>query len=79
MKQYITSVAAMNAAFCELGLAEQEIYGLSIVRTEGLYELRFCTDFTAYDCYVSAEDGEVVGIDSRPIAPDTAMRKRAGA
>lgn len=79
MKQYITSVAAMNAAFCELGLAEQEIYGLSIVRAEGLYELRFCTDFTAYDCYVSAEGGEVVGIDSRPIAPDTAMRKRAGA
>lgn len=71
MKQYITSIAAMNAAFYELGLAEQEIYGLSVVRADGLYELRFTTDFVAYDCYVDAADGTVLGIDTRPLAPET--------
>lgn len=79
MKQYITSAAAMNAVFDELGLTGQEIYGLSIVRADGLYELRFTTDFTAYDCYVTADGGEVVGIDSRPIAPESVCSVRAGA
>ena len=54
MKNYISSMAAMNAVMNELGLDGQEIYGLSVVRADGLYELRFCTDFTAYDCYADA-------------------------
>ena len=51
MKNFISSMAAMNAVMNELGLDGQELYGLSIVRADGLYELRFRTDFTAYDCY----------------------------
>lgn len=77
MKQYITSLAAMNAAFTELSLTGQEIYALSIVRADGLYELRFATDFVAYDCYVDAADGAVLGIDTRPIAPESARYESA--
>lgn len=72
MKNYISSMAAKNAVMNELGLDGQEIYGLSVVRADGLYELRFCTDFTAYDCYADAVSGEVLGIDTRPITPETA-------
>lgn len=71
MKNYISSMAAMNAVMNELGLDGQEIYGLSVVRADGLYELRFCTDFAAYDCYADAVSGEVLGIDTRPITPET--------
>lgn len=76
MKQTITSIGALNAAFCALGLEQQEIYGLSIVRAEGLYELRFATDFVSYDCYVDAASGEVLGIDTRPLTPEPACAQR---
>lgn len=70
MKNYISSMVAMNALTNELGLDGQELYNLSIVRADGLYELRFCTDFIAYDCYTDAVSGEVLGIDTRPITPE---------
>ncbi len=78
-KDYIGSMTALNALMHELGLDGQELYGLSAVRADGLYELRFCTDFTAYDCYVDAHSGQVLGIDTRPIAPEPARPACMGA
>lgn len=80
MKNFISSMAAMNAVMNELVLDGQELYGLSIVRADGLYELRFCTDFTAYDCYADAYSGEVLGVDTRPVMPEPAgAARRMGA
>ncbi len=78
-KEFISSTAAINAVMNELDLAGQEIYELSVVRADGLYELRFCTDFIAYDCYADAFSGEVLGIDTRPLTPETDTAARLGA
>ena len=79
MRDFISSAAAINAVMNELGLAGQELYELSVVRADGLYELRFCTDCVAYDCYADAFIGEVLGIDTRPLAPEPAPAARLGA
>ncbi len=63
----VSADAAVLAAAAYAGLDSRELGDLSILRADGLYEVRFTSDWTQYDCYVDETDGEVLGFDSRPL------------
>ena len=65
--QNIPANTAVQAAAAYAGLSVSELSDLCVLHSDGLFEIRFDTDWMRYDCYVDDADGEVLGFDCRPI------------
>lgn len=50
----------------DVSAAEFQAQCLCAENGRGLYELDYSTEYMEYCCYVSAEDGAVLGFDLRP-------------
>jgi len=64
------SLAALNAVVAYAGLENYDIYGLTVVRQDSLYEIGFCTDVMEYCFLVDADTLETLGFDSSPVEPE---------
>lgn len=65
-------VSKKNMAICaaahEAGVTEQEMKNTLVSNQNGLFEVRFTTEWMMYDCYVDEESMEVLGFDYRPLS-----------
>lgn len=64
----ISAYTAVLAAIAYAQLTEEETSDISVRRIDGLYEIRFSSDWSEYDCFVDELSAEVLGFDSRPLS-----------
>lgn len=57
---------AVNAVLKETGLTPAQARFAQIDRADDVYHLFFRTDWMKYEAYVSAQSGEVLGLDMEP-------------
>ena len=67
MKYNITSAEAMAAAIEYTASATEKVFDRHMTAANGLYEISFRTLFMAYEVYVDAANGEVLGCDFAPV------------
>ncbi len=68
----ISANTAILAAVTYAKVSEDEASDVSVRHSDGFYEVMFSTDWMEYDCFVSEDNAEVLGFDSRPL-PEHAM------
>lgn len=61
------SLAALNTAVAYAQLDNYDIYALTVICDNGLYELSFSTDVMDYRFFVEVENLEVLGFDASPV------------
>lgn len=61
------SMSILNTAISYADLENYDIYGLTVLCDNGLYEVSFYTDVMDYLFYVEASTLEVLGFDSAPV------------
>ncbi len=57
---------AVQAVLTQLDLSPADTRFLSLEREDAFYRLVFRTDWMKYEAYVSAESGELLGLDQEP-------------
>ena len=62
----ISYLEAVSAVLKETGLTPTQARILRIDREKDMYHLFFRTDWMRYEAYVSAQSGEVLGLDQEP-------------
>ena len=62
----ISYLEAVNAVLKETGLSPVQTRFVRIDREDDSYHLFFRTDWMRYEAYVSAESGEVLGVNMEP-------------
>lgn len=67
MNNTITFNNAVNNALAAAGLKSHDIIANNNLLRDGYFEIYLLTEWLEYDIYVDAENGEVVGFDSRPV------------
>ena len=67
MNYNITSAEAMAAAIEYTASATEKVFDRHMTAANGLYEISFRTLFMAYEVYVDAQSGEVLGCDFCPV------------
>lgn len=67
MNYNITSASAMRIAIEYTGSAFEGTSHRHAAFSDGLYEISFRTMFMAYEVYVDAQSGEVLGCDYMPV------------
>lgn len=67
MKYNITSAEAMAAAIEYTACGRESVLDRHTAAMNGLYEISFRTALMAYEVYVDAENGEVLGCDFAPV------------
>ena len=66
MNYNITFAEAMTAAI-EYAAGTEKVFDRHMTAANGLYEISFRTAFMAYEVYVDAQSGEVLGCDFCPV------------
>lgn len=61
------SMAVLNAAIAYAQLENYDIYAVTVLGENGLYEVCLSTDIMSYCFYVEAESLEVLGFDMSPV------------
>ena len=67
MNYNITSAEAMAAAIRHTASGAETVFDRQMTAANGLYEISFRTLFMAYEVYVDAANGEVLGCDFAPV------------
>ena len=62
----VSYLTAVQTALEELGFRPDQVRFLELERQEDLYRLVFRSDWMKYEAYVSAESGELLGLDQEP-------------
>lgn len=70
MNNNITSNYAMMLAIEYAGFNFEDTSDRHIAFGDGLYEISFRTMFMAYEAYVDAQSGEVLGFNFEPVMPN---------
>lgn len=70
MNNNITSTYAMMLAIEYAGFNFEDTSDRHIAFSDGLYEISFRTMLMAYEAYVDAQSGEVLGFNYEPVMPN---------
>ena len=70
MNNNITSASAMMLAIAYAGFHFEDTSDRHAALNDGLYEISFRTMFMAYEAYVDAQSGEVLGFNFEPVMPN---------
>lgn len=70
MTNTINSASAMRIAIEYANLCFEETSDRVITLNDGLYEISFRAMFLAYEAYVDAQNGEVLGFSFEPVMPE---------
>lgn len=66
------SMAVLNAAIAYAQIENYDIYSVTVLGENGLYEVCFATDIMSYSMFVDSESLEVIGFDASPVGEDEA-------
>lgn len=70
MNYNITSTRAMMLAIEYAGFNFEDTSDRHTSLNDGLYEISFRTLFMAYEAYVDAQSGEILGFNFEPVMPN---------